>query len=100
MKILVVSSGSAETRTTWSGVPNRIVCELRNRGVNVECVDCEDVLWIKILSVLFNRVIRRIIDGMGWRMFCSMPFGIWAYSKWLRKITNHKQYDLDRKSVV
>lgn len=94
MKILIVSCGSAELRTTWSGVPNRIVGELRRRGINVECVDYDRVVWTRMLRILFNRVIRKIVKSWGWRMFCSTKIGVWAYSFWLKSFVKNKQYDL------
>lgn len=83
MTVLLVAAGDPELTSTWSGVPNRIVRELRKQGHEVLCRDYEDVIWIKPFRIFYNRIVRRVVPGWFWRMFQCTRFGIALHSRWL-----------------
>lgn len=95
MRIVVISEGDPELSSTWSGVPRRLVCELRRRGHEIVPLDYKSVWWATPFRVLFNRVIKNKVKGWGWHMFNSTRFGIRLYSYWLRgKIARAGKVDL------
>ena len=83
MNILIVAAGDAEKTTTWSGVPNHVVRELRHAGHIVKCIDLSRVSYIVPFRVLFNRVIRKILRWFRWVPFEVTKFGIWLVHLWL-----------------
>ncbi len=83
MNILIVASGDAEKTTTWSGVPNHFVRELRQEGHVVRCIDLSQVSYIVPIRVLFNRVIRKILRWLRWIPFEVTRLGIWLAHIWL-----------------
>lgn len=85
MKILIVSNGDAEKKSTWSGVPNRVVCALRDFGHEVVCCDLSVARSIRPIRIFFNRVIRRLVYPWRWVPFETTRLGIWLTNCWLRK---------------
>jgi len=83
--ILLLAAGNPELKSTWSGVPNRIVRELRQQGHTVLCRDYEDVSWIKPVRIVYNRLVRKLVPGWFWRMFQCTRLGIALHSRWLRE---------------
>lgn len=91
MNILIVAAGDAEKTTTWSGVPNHFVRELRQEGYTVKCIDLSRVRYIVPIRVLFNRVIRKTLRWLRWIPFEVTKFGIWLTHFWL--VRQIRQFD-------
>lgn len=88
MKILFVVNGDAETTVPWSGVPKRILDEMRRQGHEVVNFNLAEVPYFKWPRILFNRVIRRVI-----RSWINIPFettrlSMWLCGIWLRRMVS------------
>ena len=85
MNVLIVAAGDAERVTTWSGVPNHFVRELRQEGHTVRCIDLSRVSYIVPIRILFNRVIRKILRLFRWIPFEVTKLGIWLAHIWFAR---------------
>lgn len=94
MKILVVAHDDPERKTTWSGVPSRVVQELRRQGHCVIGSGYEPVWWIAPIRIFYNRIVRKMVPGWGWRMFACTLLGIGLNSLWLRGVCRRERPDL------
>lgn len=94
MKLLLIANGNAESPRTWSGVPERVLVELRRQGHKVVSLDMSEVKWIKIPRVLFNRIVRKIWRPWRWVAFETTGLGIALQSRWLRSaVKKHPECD-------
>lgn len=94
MKILVVAHDDPEKKTTWSGVPSRVVGEFRRQGHFVIGCGYEPVWWIAPIRIFYNRIVRKVVNGWGWRMFACTSLGILLNSLWLRGVCRRVKPDL------
>lgn len=95
MNILLVASGNPESARTWSGVPCRVVSELRRQGHCVVCGDFSNVWWIKPWRVAYNRFLCKYFRFFKCKSFMAISFGILLNSIWLkRELRRSKDIDL------
>ena len=94
VNILVVASGNPESAGTWSGVPCRVVTELRRLGHCVVCGDFSNVWWIKPWRVAYNRFLCRHFRVFKCKSFMATRFGIQLNSLWLKHLLRRRK-DID-----
>ena len=94
MNILVVASGNPESTSTWSGVPCRVVSELRRQGHCVVCGDFSNVWWIKPLRVAYNQFLCRHFLVFKCKSFMATRIGILLNSLWLKCMLRRRK-DID-----
>lgn len=95
VNILLVASGNPESAGTWSGVPCRVVSELRRQGHCVVCGDFSNVWWIKPWRVAYNRCLCKYFRIFKCKSFMATRVGILLNSIWLkRELRRSKDIDL------
>lgn len=82
--VLVVTDGDARVATTWSGVPSNFVAEAERQGAHCICVNIAKHLPSRILSILFNRIVRRIFMRGQMVSFEQTRLSMWLRNHWVR----------------
>jgi len=85
MKLLVIFDSDPELMSSWSGVPCHFLRAARTTGHICVSAYCDDVLWIKIPRVIYNRIWRQLFHKNECVQFGHGWLGMKLMSLWLRR---------------
>ena len=95
MNVLLASYGDPASSRTWSGVPSMIRKELISQGHRVVCGNLNSSITRRILEVVFNRFVRKVVRRFKRIPFSATRVGLWLSNKWLkRELKSRQEVDL------
>ena len=85
MKLLVVYNSDPEQIGSWSGVPYYFLKAARSLGHICVTAYCDNIPWIKIPRVFYNRLWRKLFHPKECVQFGHSRLGMKLMSFWLRQ---------------